>query len=107
MAKEQLSNEERIEILKTGISSQFWGLLQEYTQENIRMLEEQILTKLSLEQGHYDELLTDLEVDRLRDKRSALIDITQLPQVVIDSLRETSDNKEEDDLDPYMPAPKE
>lgn len=95
-----LSDAEKIEILRAGQSSPFWGILVEITRENIEVLEMQILDKVSIENGHEGEPLTDEEVDRLRDKRSAMIEIMALPEVIMADLGRV-DAPEEDDLDPY------
>lgn len=104
--KQKISDEETIEILRTGMSTQFWALLCELSEENIAYLDEQIISKISLEYGDDGKQLTDLEVDRLRDKRSAMVELMLLPQRMIENLSKEGDNEEED-LDPYRPAPKE
>lgn len=88
-----------IETMRAGIASQFWGELVKITTENIAMLEKQIITKRSLEPGHENEDLSDLEVDRLRDKRSALEDLINMPaEIIRESMREDAP---EDEHDPY------
>lgn len=100
MSENILSDAEKIEILKAGQASAFWGIITQITRENIEVLETQILDKVSLEDGHESEALTDEEVDRLRDKRSAMIEVLALPEVIMADLRR-EDQEEEEDLDPF------
>lgn len=94
-----------IETMKAGMASEFWGALVSITRENIAVLEKQIITKLSLEPGHTGEVLTDEEVDRLRDKRSALEDLINLPETIVKD--STMEDAEEDDHDPFPKTTKD
>jgi len=101
MSKNTLTDAEKIEILRAGQASQFWAILAEVTRENIEVLEAQILDKVSNEEGHENEPLTDLEVDRLRDKRSAMVELLALPSSMIAGMTR-EDSEAEEDLDPYL-----
>lgn len=96
------NDQHTIEILENGKISPFWEQLCKITRENIVLLENQILEKESIETG---ETLTDVEVDRLRDKRSAMLELLDLPQALIDSIK-NSQVDQVDELDPYAPEPR-
>lgn len=101
----KISDGEMVEIMRAGMASRFWAELVVIMEENVKMLEEQILSKISLEPGHVGEVLTDEEIDRLRDKRSAMIELMSQPEMVIRSLIGEENGEEEDDLDPYRKTP--
>lgn len=94
-----------IELMKAGMASPFWAEIVKITRENIAMLEQQIITKRSLEPGHTGEELTNEEVDRLRDKRSAMEDLINLPGTIAEEL--TREDLPEDDHDPYPKTTKD
>lgn len=95
MAKEK-DSASMIEIMRGGMSTNFWAELVSITRENIKMLETEIITKINIQTGAE---LTDEEVDRKRDKREAMEDLINLPQEIIDSSMK-EDTEEESD-DPY------
>ncbi len=99
MSEAKITDAEMIELMRNGMSTQFWAQLVSITTENIKVLEAQILDKVSIEEGFEGEALTDAEVDRLRDKRSAMIDLMQLPETIIASLR--VEDPEDEEMDPY------
>lgn len=100
MSQKTLTNAEKIEILRAGQASAFWAILAEVTRENIEVLEAQILDKVSNEEGHENEPLSDLEVDRLRDKRSAMVELLALPASMISDMT-IEDPEADENFDPF------
>lgn len=90
-----------IEIMEQGQKSHFWAALVKITQENIKMLETEIITKTNLQTGAE---LTNEEVDRRRDKRQALEDVINLPNEIIADSRHEDQEEESDDPYPQTSA---
>lgn len=94
-----------IEIMKSGMTSAFWGAIVSITRENIALIDKQIIKKESLEPGHTGVKLTDAECDLLRHKRDALEDLILLPQQIVSDA--TREDVIEDDHDPYPKSKKD
>lgn len=89
-----------IEVMKSGMATQFWAIIARECEVSIKFLEAQIISKTSLEPGHDGAELSEAECDRLRDKRKAMEDLMNMPQQMIaDVMRE---DEPEDDYDPYF-----
>ena len=89
-----------IKTLEGGIATEFWALMVKIMQENIDFLGKQILSKESLEQGSEGDPLTDAEVDILRNKRNAQIDLMNCPTSMLEQLR--AEDMPVENLDPYF-----
>lgn len=97
---DNLSYDERIEILKNFKSSRGWQLVKRVLEDNKSYLEHALLNGEDPVSG---QELTDQETKRLRDKLSYLKDLLNTPETFIDKLEHArdADEEEEPDLDPY------
>lgn len=90
---------EIIERMKAFQTNQDWIYLVQIMEENVKFLEEQILSGRSLEPGSEGKKLTNEEVDRLRDKRDVQRDLMKLPVNIINQLTQYDTPPEE--FDPF------
>lgn len=89
-----------IEVMQSGMATQFWAVIVKECETSIKFLEAQIISKVSLEPGHDGESLSEEECDRLRDKRKAMEDLMNMPQQMIaDIMRE---DEPEENFDPHF-----
>lgn len=101
--KKKQPEELTILTLQAGIASEFWGIIMQIAQANIVLLEKQIISKIDEETK---KSLSDLEIDRLRDKRGYLIELTKTPENYIELLRKKG-NVAPTNFDPYYTDPKD
>lgn len=99
MATQEKDPATLVEIMQQGQATQFWAELVSITQENIKMIDTQIITKTSLEPGHEGEELSEIDCDKLRDKRGAMEDLINLPSSIVKS--NTRENTDDEEMDPY------
>jgi hypothetical protein len=97
---EDMTAETMIIQLQALMLSDGWQIVRKVTNENIRVLEEQILEKRD---GKVE--LTEEQVDRLRDKRGFLKDLAEFPERFISILQQKAVKPEE--YDPYYSDAKE
>ena len=79
------------------IESRGWKRLVFINQENARLLGEQVLNKRDNE----GEPLSEIECDRLRDQRDAILEFIEFPKKFISNYQEFHAPDIEDDIDPY------
>ncbi len=94
------SPEETIMDLEMLLSSPGWAVVMKICEGNIEDLNQMIIEKM---EGK--EILTEAEVDRLRDKRGYLKELMETPQNYIEHLSENTTKPE--DFDPYFKSAKE
>jgi hypothetical protein len=97
---EAMTSEAMVMQLQALMLSDGWRIVRRVTDENIRLIEEQILEKRI-----GNTILTDEDVDRLRDKRGFLKDLAEFPERFIGRLQKKTVKPEE--YDPYYHDAKE
>ena len=101
--KKELPNELMILTLQAGMASELWGIIMQIAQANVSTLEAQIISKVVNEQSKTE--FSDLEIDRLRDKRGYLIELMKTPEKLIGKLQHSEITIEE--FDPYYKTAKD
>ena len=82
--KAGVSAEEQIASLQTLLHNPGWGVVCGIFKQNVEVLQTQIIKKIDGEMGR---VLTELEVDRLRDKLGYLEEVIDTPTNYIHKLR--------------------
>lgn len=79
-------------------STEGWALFVQTIQANIEVLNEQILSKRAINDIK-TPILTEVEVDKLRDKREIYLEIINMPNETVQRKMKMDDTEENDD--PY------
>ncbi len=96
------NSDETILALKALIAQPGWAIITRICKGNIKYLASQIIEKRDGETGR---ILTEDEVDRLRDKRGYLKELKDTPEKYIERLE--SGYVEPEQYDPYYNDPKD
>ena len=90
-----------INALKSLQSDRGWLLLKQIFEGNIAVLEQAIMLKIDPNDGKTP--LNEADCDRLRDRRSYLVELLEKPQTIIESFKKPQ--TETPEYDPYDKVP--
>lgn len=74
-----------------------WVLLRQTLEENVKLLDSQIITKLAID----GQILNDADCDKLREQRSVFQELINKPESLLSQLQRVEGTDEDDD-DPYF-----
>lgn len=93
--------QEIINALKSLQADRGWLLLKQMFEGNIAVLEQAIMLKVSPDDGKTP--LSEADCDRLRDRRSYLVELLDKPNTIIQGFRQPE--PESPEYDPYHKVP--